>query len=123
MNEKIITCGEGAAAVTLRAFFVGEDLSVILTAGRAHVGAAALAMPCGENAEGVTASVSVLTVPGHRDNLPAQEAALRLCKVTGRPVSVTAGLHIDKAAKEEIKQLMQNADGAVAQLIDDLGGN
>lgn len=115
--------GEGQTKVEISCCQLGQDVQVVLTAGKAHVGAVALAVPCAANAEGVTASVSVLTVPGHRDNIVAEEAALRLCKALNRPVSVTAGLHIDKASQAEIMTLVKNAQEAVNILLMNLKGD
>lgn len=112
-----LSFGEGKTEVKLRASKEGNDLVVIITAGRAHVGAVALAVPCEKTPEGVTASSSVLTVPGHRDNIPAEQAALKLCKAFKRPVSVTAGLHIDHATEEEIQELMYNSQEVVEKLL------
>lgn len=112
-----LSAGQGETLVELEYQFVGQDLQVLITAGKAHVGAVALAIPCARTAEGVTASVSVMTVPGHRDNVVAGDAALRLCKALGRPVSVTAGLHIDQADGMVIQALITHADEAVNKLV------
>ena len=117
MQEYRVNCGEGMTEVVLTARNMGEDLLVTLAAGKVHVGAVALAVPVPRNAEGVTASVSVMTVPGHRDDIPAHAAALQICKAVARPVSLTAGLHIDNAAQEDINALLQNAQGAVDKFI------
>lgn len=114
--------GEGNTRVTIDAQFMGQDLTVNITAGKAHLGATALAVPCHNNAEGVLASCSVMTVPGHRDNIPAEAAALKLCKALGCVVSVNAGLHIDKASQEEIAALVENSAKAVDGLIKILEG-
>ena len=122
MTNKVIY-GEGNALVEVQYQTVGQDLQVLITAGKAHVGAVALAVPCPVNAEGVTASVSVMTVPGHRDNIVAENAALSLCKALSRPVSVTAGLHIDQATQDEIMALVNNAKEAINILIMNLKGD
>ena len=101
--------GEGRTRVCLEASAVGKDWQVVLTAGKAHIGAVALAVPCPRTAEGVTASVSVLTAPGHRDDIPAGKLALKLCKATSTKVTVTAGLHLDGATLEEINDLVDNS--------------
>ncbi|MDO4178269.1 MAG: hypothetical protein Q4D21_03670 [Phascolarctobacterium sp.] len=96
---------------------VGDDLQILLTAGIVHIGAVALAMPCPPTNEGVTASVSVLTVPGHRDDIPASRVALAICKVVGRPIAVSAGLHLDGASKEEINILLKNSETLVQNFL------
>jgi len=122
MNEYKLSYGEGLAQVSVNARFVGKDLEVLLTAGKAHIGAVALAVPCTPIAEGVTASCSVLTAPGHRDNIPAESAALKLCKALSCSVSVAAGLHIDKASQEEIMLLVENSNKVIEALIINLRG-
>lgn len=122
MSNKIVY-GSEQALVTIYYQLLGQDLQVLITAGKAHVGAVALAVPCPVTAEGVTASVSVMTVPGHRDNIVAEAAALSLCKALGRSVSVTAGLHIDHAAQQDIMALVNNAKEAINILIKNLKGD
>lgn len=117
MPDYKLSYGDGVTKVLLEASFLGKDLQVSLSAGKAHIGAIALAIPCAANAEGVTASCSVMTVPGHRDNIPAERAALLLCKALQRPVSVVVGLHIDRATQEEIITLVDNSTHVVENLI------
>lgn len=112
-----VTYGSGKTQVYLEAYFMGQDLQAMLTAGKAHLGAVALAVPCPANAEGVQASCSVLTAPGHRDNIPAEAAALKLCKALSCNVSVAAGLHLDHASQEEIITLVNNSTEAVNLLL------
>lgn len=117
-----ISCGSGKAEVKLKANYMGQDLVVRITAGKAHIGAVALAVPCPQTAEGVIASCSVMTVPGHRDNIPAESTAMKLCKALGCVVNVTAGLHIDNATKSEIEELVDNSNKATEILIKQLEG-
>lgn len=123
MTEISLYYGEGEQRVFLEAQLMGKDLAVSLKAGRAHIGAVALAVPCKDNAEGVLASCSVMTVPGHRDNIPAEQAAMRICKAFSCVVSVTAGLHIDKANKEQIEALVKNCSCVVDLLLNELKGD
>jgi len=117
METKLICYGEGTTAVTLELKCVGKDYFALLTAGTAHIGATALAVPCPPNAEGITASVSVLTVPGHRDDIPARNLALLMCKALKRPVTLTVGMHIDQADQNDIITLLNNAEAAVKEFI------
>lgn len=112
-----ITYGQDKTVVVVNYGFVGSDLQVVITAGKAHVGATALAVPCQTTAEGVTASVSVMTAPGHRDDVVAGKSALDICKALRCNVGVTAGLHIDNATQEEIMTLVANAKEAINTLI------
>lgn len=117
MSSYQVSTGVGLATVQAKAQYVGHDLAVLLTAGRVHIGAVALAVPVQGSAEGVTASCSVLTAPGHRDNLPAEQAALALCKALSCNVTVAAGLHIDHATKEQITTLVKNSAAVINKLI------
>ena len=112
-----VSSGEGMLAVTARASCIGDDILVCLYGGnRPHIGAAALAFPCQDDGTGVKAWASVLGAPGHRDDTVAHRLAMDMCKVTGRPVCMTVGIHIDHASKEEIAHLLQNAEDASLKL-------
>lgn len=112
-----ITYGQDKTVVEVNYGFVGSDLQVVITAGKAHVGATAFAVPCQTTAEGVTASVSVMTAPGHRDDVVAGKSALELCKAMRCNVCVTAGLHIDHASQDEIMTLVNNTKESINILI------
>ena len=56
----------------------------------------------------ISASASVLCRLGHKDDLPAREAALRLASKFNTNVAVTAGLHIDDADSDDITKLQHN---------------
>ncbi len=105
------TCGAGALAVTVEARSAGRDWLVHGSGGTAKLGAAALAVPCRAES-GVRASASVLTVPGHRDDVGARSIALRLCKAWGATVCVTVGIHVNHASADDIAALVRNADAA-----------
>ncbi len=112
-----VSSGEGLLAVTAEASCIGNDILVCLYGGsRPHIGAAALAFPCQDDGCGVTAWASVLGAPGHRDDTVAHRLAMNLCKATGRPVCMTAGIHIDHASGEEITHLLRNAEDATLKL-------
>jgi len=49
-----------------------------------------------------------LTLPGHKDFSVANAIAKKLCLATKEPVSISAGIHIDNASKEEIQTLFDN---------------
>ncbi|MEG2173711.1 MAG: hypothetical protein RRY29_10720 [Desulfovibrionaceae bacterium] len=72
-----------------------------------HVGAVALALPrpskrgTGEN----SASVSLLTVPGHQEDLLTRQLALLLARHTGTTVVLVCGIHVDAATPDIIHNL------------------
>ena len=78
-----VTLSEGDKPYTVTACVVlcGKDIAVVIGGGEAsHIGAAALASPRPslKNTAEISASASVLCRLGHKDDLPAREAALRL---------------------------------------------
>lgn len=101
----------GRLTVTLRAFRLGNDLSVVITGGAVHVGAVA----AGTFYNGM-ASSSVITIPGHRDDRIAKDAAERISKKCGCNCVVVAGVHYDNITPEEITGIMI----MTSSLIDDL---
>ncbi|MCQ2444383.1 MAG: hypothetical protein MJ061_02690 [Mailhella sp.] len=112
-----VTCGSGPLAVTARAGFVGGDLVAVVTGGTSpHAGAVALAVPCAPTPEGTDCSASVLCAPGHRDDIPARQLAMRLCKALRCTVSMTVGIHLDNASADDIRALLRHAESAVEGL-------
>ena len=119
MASKELTVGEGRTQVSLRAESVGDDLVVTIYNAAAHIGAVAVAeyhQPTGR------ASVSVISRPGHKDDIPANQAAHDICKAIKHPVCVISGIHVDDISAAEIKQFVANAQQVVAEFIKTLGG-
>jgi len=104
----------GSVELQLKAQFLGQDLLVIISGGEAHAGAAAvggfLTRPY----------ASVITVPGHRDDVVAKEAALRLSSALQRTCIVLVGIHINNASKEQIGNVVRASLELVSELIEAL---
>lgn len=111
MQTVTLSVGQKPYTITACVILCGQDIAVVIGGGAApHIGAAALGSPrpsLKNNAE-ISASASVLCRLGHKDDLPAREAALRLASKFNTNVTVTAGLHIDNASAEDITRLEQN---------------
>jgi hypothetical protein len=115
--------GEGlhkvAAAVTL----CGKDISVTVGGGDTpHVGAAAVASPRPSLKKdgSISASASVLCVMGHKDDLPARAAALRLASALRANVAVSVGLHIDDATEKDFVAIQANFDALIELIVNKL---
>ena len=106
--------GEGRTWVGMSVNRVGEDLIVCLFNEAGHIGAVAVADFCEKEHQ---ASVSVITRPGHREDVTASEAARRLCKALERPVCVIAGIHLDNITKEELAGIVENCEKLTDTLI------
>lgn len=111
--------GSGIHRVDAVAFVCGPDLNVCICGGtHPHVGACALGIPrrsLRDESKG-SASVSVLTVVGHKEDEVVRRAAHRLAAALGCRVSVSAGLHVDDASTEDIRLLLNNFEEAVADV-------
>jgi gallate decarboxylase subunit D len=107
-----LTVGEGRIRLYLDAVHIGPDLVVRLFNEGAHLGAIAI----GEySAEHARTSVSVITLPGHKDDAIAQKAAYLISQHTLKPVCVIAGVHLDNITKDEINRIIENT----AQIVQD----
>ena len=106
-----ITVGSQPYAITAAVNLCGKDVVVAIGGGQTpHVGAVALALPrMSLNNDGViSATASVLCVMGHKEDTITRDAALRLASALNTTVLVSAGLHQDNAAVEDIKRLQAN---------------
>lgn len=110
----------GRAEITLTAVPMGRDWTIVITGGDGpHLGAAALGIPRPslENPEKTSASVSVLTVTGHRDDEIARAAAHLLASRLGRKALVTCGIHLDDINYDELLQVGEIANGLLERFI------
>ena len=109
-----VSAGEGRCRVRARAVRCGRDLSVQILGGtRPHIGAVALAV---YEPKRRSATVSSLAVYAHRDDACAIPCAKALSSALGCTVCVAAGLHIDNARPEELRELQKNAEACCLQL-------
>ena len=107
--------GEGRFRVEAVLRRCGGDLVACVSGGEApHVGAAALAQ---YEPERQSATVSVLTAYGHRDDAVASRFAKALAAAGKCTAAVSAGLHVDGAGAAEIALLRRNSEDCLAQLL------
>lgn len=121
MNELSFKVGEGKYQVCLHALFCGKDASVCIYGGEApHIGAVAVAVPRKSlTGDGSTsASVSVICITGHKEDELARHVALRLSSSWQCNVTVSAGVHVDDATKDDITILGGHIDELIDILID-----
>jgi hypothetical protein len=113
------SAGTGAYRVDAVALICGPDIALCLYGGtHPHVGACALALPRPSllDAEKPSASASVLTALGHKEDEVVRAAALDLATAFGSRVSVCAGIHIDDATSEDIALLWANYEQALSEI-------
>jgi hypothetical protein len=111
MADTFLSNTSGRLSITLRSMEVGSDLLVVITGGKAHIGATAVGITCGG-----LASASVITVPAHREDRVVKSAAEKLAKALDRSVVVVAGIHYDAITKDEIDESLRLCDELVNAL-------
>jgi len=116
-----LSAGEGILYVEAVGHRVGGDLVVVIGGGtHPHVGAVAVAQPRPSLQGGgkISSSASVITLLGHKEDELARWAALLLAAELNTNVVVTAGLHVDHATPEQIRQLESTARTLVKSLVE-----
>jgi hypothetical protein len=99
---------------------MGRDFCLILTGGDAeHLGAAALAQPrpSRRDPEKMSATASVLAVPGHQEDQLARALALKTAGALNVTVCVSCGIHLEGAGAAEIDRLTDAAHALVDAFI------
>lgn len=108
--------GEGKHAVELDFHETGGHgvCAFIYGGERAHVGGVSLAVPHVRlDGSALTADVSQICAPLHKDVELASRAAYQFAVVLNQTASVTVGIHIDDATEEDIQQMRENADAVI----------
>lgn len=119
---KLQTKGQGYN-VQAEAVWVGEDLLVYIWGGeRPHIGAVAMAQPRPSLADPsvVSATASVFTYVGHKEDDLAKAVAETLSAALDCKVVVTAGAHWDGLDAADIEQVKANCSQLITGLIDKL---
>lgn len=99
---------------------IGPDVLIYLWGGeRPHIGsvAAAQAAPSLKDPAQNSATASVLTFPGHKEDVIVKEAAEYLAAGLDVNVVVTAGMHWDDLSAEKIAVVVTNCRDVVRELL------
>lgn len=120
MNEFKLTCGRGNFRIYIQGRLIGEDLIISVFGGnRPHIGTVAIALPRQslKDPERTSATSSIFTLLGHKEDLLAKAFSERLASELNRVVVVTAGIHQDKINEEGITKFLNNCEKACAQIL------
>ena len=87
-----------------------DDVIVVVSGGKDHIGAMALSVPRPslKDQNRMSATSSILTMPGHKDDEPAKYMSEKIAAATERNIAVIAGVHYDNlelAALEILREL------------------
>lgn len=91
--------------VSAHTMLVGDDILVLLTGGRAHIGAVAVAQPRPsiKNAKKISSTSSVFTHVGHKEDVVAKAMSEELSRGLNKRVTVAAGIHWDGLESKDIE--------------------
>jgi gallate decarboxylase subunit D len=115
MNEKpiIFKTQEGIFDLTASVMKVGQDFVIVIWGGeRPHIGAVALAQSRQslKDPQMKSATASVLSILGHKEDAVVKSVSERLAAVADRPVVVTAGIHWDNLKQSDLNQILKNVE-------------
>ncbi len=108
--------------ITLTGTEVGPDLQILISGGeKPHIGAVAVASltPLAHQPDRMTVSISVIALPGHKEDQMAREAAQRLAKGTGKTVVVSCGIHYPDLTMDEIADVNRCVEDIVTTFLEE----
>lgn len=120
MRQIKLSHQKGRFKIRANAILVGEDLIVTIWGGtRPHIGAVAMAVPRSSlrNPDVTSATSSVLTRVGHKEDDIVKGISERLSSELGKVVVVSAGIHFDDITDDEIDIIRLACDALACKLI------
>ena len=96
----MISAGEGRYLVNLVYLLIGEDILILITGGKEHIGGVSLV----ENN-----SFSNMYKKNHKDNVISDMVAPFIYDSLKKDILVICGIHIDDATPDDIDTLINNA--------------
>lgn len=117
----IETVGEGRHLLEAMVTVTEEGINIYFGGGeKAHIGAIVISQPrlslTGDGS--ISCTTSVINLLDHKDDKIAKPLSEELCKEFNQVVVVSAGVHVDNAAVEDLKILLDNGKIMVRRLKD-----
>ncbi len=110
----VLRKNSGPGELKLETAPIGRDLLVLITGGESHIGAVAV------GGFATRSYVSVITMPGHKDDCIATEAASRIASRLNCACAVLVGIHLIDPSKEQISSIVKDALALVDKMIEAL---
>lgn len=105
MHTTRVCAGEGTFALEALLAVTPRGITVTAVSPEfAHIGATAQAIPRPE--PGRTATVSILAVPCHRDEIPAHDIAAALATRFHVPCVASTGFHVEGATPADLQHVL-----------------
>ena len=120
VRQVSIEVGRGRCRLWGTAVVTARGVSVTLVGGeRPHVGAVAIGIPRPSLARGgrQSATTSVVTVTGHKDDELARPLAHELARRLGQTAVVVAGVHIERPRARDFERIFRNAERALDAIL------
>lgn len=115
MHTTKVAVGEGKFALEAQLTVTPRGMAVYACSPEyAHLGATAQAIPRPE--PGRTATVSILAVPCHRDEIPAHDIAAALATRFDVPVVASTGFHVEQASGDDLQRVLDTTKELIAAL-------
>ncbi len=117
--------GRGKFLVEGVGIITGNGIVVNIFGGeQSHIGAIVLAIPRSSLVDPgeTSATSSVLTLTGHKDDHIARPAAEMIARKMGFPVVATVGVHVDNATVKDIDRLVSNSKKVIRKLLFKMDG-
>jgi predicted deacylase len=114
---------KGAFRISAVLHVMGDDLVVVLQGGKGHIGAVGIAQPRPglSDAGRTSATSSVYTFPGHKEDDIAKAMAQVLASGLQRRVVVVAGLHWDGISPEGIDEVVAMCRTLTTRIMEEAG--
>ncbi|MBA4390020.1 MAG: hypothetical protein C0399_03685 [Syntrophus sp. (in: bacteria)] len=123
MDSWSISEKRGGFEVYAQVNIMGDDLLVVLSGGKIHIGAIAMAQPRPslDDPKKISATSSVYTYVGHKEDVIVKSISEELSKELNRKAVVVAGIHWDKLALSDIKVITGICSRLTKRIIKEVG--
>ncbi|MEJ8302843.1 hypothetical protein [Saccharibacillus sacchari] len=91
----------------------GRDTLLVITGGAAHIGAVSTAY-----LEADEYKVNTTRVPGHKEHVLSEPAALHAARLLERTVTVIMGIHYDGLTREQISEVSDTVYRLIDKALD-----
>jgi hypothetical protein len=119
MNTHTISEKRGGFEVNALINILGDDILIVLSGGKKHIGAIAMAAPRPslDDPKKISATSSVYTYSGHKEDVISKSMSELLSKELNRKTVVVAGMHWDKLTSSNIRLITNICDKLAKRII------